>query len=378
MKESQGKAEAIRQATDKKRETQKLTYPKYLTVRKTVISFRPRIHPKFQHLFSVDRNGFVSPPYILGKPSDPETHIIQVYKSTAQSILNTMFPLGEDYGTLNWLFSNYLKSVPFCKLKSDTQRDYSFKLNKLLSFQLVIGRRRACAGNIKIVKLQDITLLRTLYDKVLESYKLSGMDGRSTVNGQFRCLSSMISYGLQYQKDFDLQFNPCNLIKKESENKRNRYVTDKEYWQQLDYACGMGYSYLPIFFEHAYLLASRSIEVYNLTLSNITDEGYIVERTKGSKTNLILWSPRLKRAYKAAIRLRKKRIEKHHGKQVGEHFADSPGENFFVGDYLLTSRNGRISREGLKSVMSRLKKSMIQSGLGSVYWTLHDLNLKIG
>lgn len=364
MMEIKGEAELSRMIRDRAREEKKYEYPKYVVARKKIISFRPRINPKYHHLFSVDKTGFISPPFVLGFPSDPETKIIKVYNDTVKALLSTMFPIDKEYGTLNWLLAHYLTSTPFKKLKPDTQKDYELKLRKLTRFELLIGRRRSTAGSIKIEKFNDVSLLRKFYDKVLEAYQEAGMDGRSTVNGQFRCLSSMLSYGLQYHKDIGVQFNPCHLIKKEPENKRDRYVTDQEYWQQFEFACAMGYEYLPIFFEHAYLLAGRTIEICSLTLDSVTEDGYLVERTKGSKTNLVLWSPRLKNAYDAAIRLREQRIKNQYCKQI------------IVGNHLLTSRSGPIRRETIKSVMSRLKQSMTKSGLGHVYWTLHDLKRK--
>lgn len=112
-----------------------------------------------------------------------------------------------------------------------------------------------------------------------------------------------------------------------------------------------------MFFEHAYLLVSRSVEVRDLKLSSVIDEGYIVERRKGSKDNIILWSKRLRDAYQEALRWNKSRRIKS--------------------IYLIPGIKGtQITNQGLKSAMSRLKKKMFEESLDHVFWTLHDLKRK--
>lgn len=66
-----------------------------------------------------------------------------------------------------------------------------------------------------------------------------------------------------------------------------RYVTDRDYQIQLEYACAKRWNWLAIFFELSYLLASRSIEVRSLQLDDVNKFGITVERRKGSHTTII-------------------------------------------------------------------------------------------
>ncbi len=167
----------------------------------------------------------------------------------------------------------------------------------------------------------------------------------------------MISYGLQYYEDLGLPSNPCIGVRLHKENQQDRYVEDQEYELQWNFSLAHGADYLPWLFELAYLLASRSVEVGDLLKTNVTDQGIIVERRKGSKTNLIIWSPRLRIAYENAIELQAKRAK------------ESP--------YVLAAANdSRLSHSTLQSAIARLKKKMKEAGYGNIFWTLHDLKRK--
>lgn len=328
-------------------------WPKYVYDNNGTVIYRPWIPVEKRHLHETDKNGFLRPPIKLCKLSDPERILYRAYAAAADRIAQA----GEtDKNTLGWLKKQYLKSKRFAQLKPGTQDDYEQKLNKMLSFPVKVNGK---AGKVEDIHISTLTkpLLRRLLDRMLDDYQKNGMSGLSTVNGQFRCLSAMLRYGIQYHDNIGIETNPCIGIELHKENKRDRYVTDKEYKIQLEHARKKGADYLPVLFELAYLLASRSIEVTDLLKANVTEEGIRVERRKGSKTNIITWSPRLKAAYDEAIALQKKRE-----KLSPYVFPNSKGQKF--------------SRSGLQSAMARFKKSMIEAGLGDIFWTLHDLKRK--
>lgn len=262
-------------------------------------------------------------------------------------------------GTVQWLSDKYMASRKFSKLRQTTQQDYIVKLRKFLSFESKIvgaGNKPLLVGDWPVASITQ-PKLRQLLDAMLSDYEAKGMSGKSTVNGQFRVFSAMMAYGLQYFETLGLPSNPCIGIDLFKENQRNRYVSDQEFELQWNFAISTGPDYLPWTFEFAYLLASRSVEVGDLLKTSATDTGIVVERRKGSKTNLVAWSPRLRIAYEQALELSAKR-----GKE-------SP--------YLLTSANGeKLSHSTLQSAMARLKKKMAAAGMGKVYWSLHDLKRK--
>jgi integrase len=330
----------------------KTKWPKYVKEANGRIVYRAYIPAAKRGRFETDKFGYVKP-IRLGSIGDPEKKILRAYLAAKERIESAGDP---DKGTLAWLAREYFKSSRFQKIKPKTQIDYEQKLKKFLKFPLTINNVQATVGHLLLTELSK-PLLRQLLDKMLKDYNDRGYSGLSQVNGQFRVLSASITYGIQYHENLGIDTNPCIGIELHKENKRDRYVTDKEYNIQLQYARMHGADYLPVFFEFAYLLASRSIEITDLTLSSITDEGIVVERRKGSRTTVIRWSDRLLAAHKEAMDLARKRKLRSL--------------------YLIPNQSGNKMKSGsFKSAMTRLKKKMLADNLGHVYWTVHDLKRK--
>jgi integrase len=328
-------------------------WPSYVREVNGRIVYRPRIPKGKQGILPTDKSGFLRPPIKLGKIGDREQSILRAYLA-AKERLESQSDLNS--GTLNWLKGKYLDSPRFKKLRAKTQYDYEQKLNLFLSGSAVIN---GVADEVGSIHPNQITkpFLRKLLDRMLEEYQQRGRDGRSYINGQFRCFSAMLTYGMQYHESLGLDNNPCIGIELHVAPVVDRYVTDEDYMLQYEFARLYAADWLPVFFEHAYLLASRSIEITDLTISSVTDEGYFVERRKGSKDNIILFSDRLKDAFEAAITLRNSRKK--------------------LSDILITTRGGiKLSSTTIGSAMQRLKKKMTKAGLNDTYWTLHDLKRK--
>ncbi|MBF0266588.1 MAG: hypothetical protein HQL46_15100 [Gammaproteobacteria bacterium] len=108
-----------------------------------------------------------------------------------------------------------------------------------------------------------------------------------------------------------------------------------------------------------YLLASRGIETLDIRLSHCTKDGIKVHRRKGSKDNIVQWTPRLKKAYFQAIR-------RHSEYTV-----------VMLDPYLIIgTTGGKLNKSTLNTAMQRLKKRMIENGKGDSYWSLHLLKSK--
>lgn len=278
------------------------------------------------------------------------------YLAAAEDIAN----LGEKgKGTIQWLVNKYLTSSKFASREPVTQKDYTAKLNKLLTFETKIKGIDGKHMQVGQWPLEVVTKpkIRNLMDDMMLDYQARGRDGKSTINGQIRVLSAVFKWGLQHFETIGIQSNPCHGVELFIENKNTRYVSHEEFELQWNYAAEYGADYLPIVFELAYLLASRSVEVSDLRKDSSTDKGIIVERRKGSDTNIIAWSPRLQHAYDNAVELQKTRKK------------DSP--------YLITASSGQqLTMSALKSAMGRLKSKMIQDGYGDIFWTMHDLKHK--
>jgi len=170
--------------------------------------------------------------------------------------------------------------------------------------------------------------------------------------------------------------NPIRDLKALKENQRDRYVTDAEYYRQLEYAASVS-DYLPVVMELTYLFAARGIEVLDLEIKHTqqsdSDGKAVVRviRRKGSKTTYIQRYKRVDDAIDAAMALHKKRK--------------------ISGKFLLPGvRGANLPKSTLVEAMQRLKKIMQEDDAKSqwtkadgvddhdsdLYWTLYDLKRK--
>lgn len=325
-------------------------WPAYVQESNGRVVYRPRLAeaPKG---FGIDSKGRLKPPIRLGKITDSDEKILQEYLKALQILGGA-----EEKNSLKIISEQYKKSQRFVELSPTTQDMYANCLDLLLAFPMTINREEKCFGDLQPSHL-NLPMLNRFKDKLYSLQKNSGHDGISRVNGQFRVLRAMLSWAQNNIEGLGVAVNPVKGIQLGREKPRERYVTDEEYMLQYHYAVEHCAPYLPLVFEHAYLLACRSIEVCKLELSNICPEGYLVKRTKNSKDNLIRWSPRLEAARDAALAYREK---------VGAK------DNILIPSL----RGAKLTKNTLQSAMQILKKMMQKDDTDVNMWNLHDLKRK--
>lgn len=317
------------------------------------IVYRPIIKGDPPEGYDKDPRNRLRPPIKLGKVGDPEAAILNTYLKVVETLKD---PWGHRVNTLFWIFEQYSKSSEFCQLSKNTQSGYIVHIRKFLDFDIYIGARKAKLGDIKVSQI-TLPMINGIKNRLIKDEQAAGKAGTAYVNGHIRAARAMMSWAINNIEGLEVHYNPLKGIKLNGEKPRDRYVTDEDYVTQYLFAVDHGAEYLPLVFEHAYLLACRSIEVCNLTLDDIEDEGYLVRRTKGSRTNVITWTPRLLAARDAAMLYREK---------VGTNTK-----------YLIPSVWGNhITKNTLQSAMQSLKKLMHEAGLDSISWDLHDLKRK--
>ena len=317
--------------------------PKYCHVKNKksgLVVYRPRV--KSESGLDFDKNGFLRPPITLGYLSDGEEELYKKYLIAVES-LNTL-----DARSLYSYADKFFKSERFIQFTPKSQSNY-LTAKSVLKHPIQVNGKPAELGDLNIAKLNR-PLLNNLRDRRLTSYRERGLHGGAMVNFELKLLSNIVSWAINYDELSGVVANPVIGLSKCKEGTQDRLVTDKEYQTQLEIATG----YLPEFFEATYLTAARKMEIRELKKKNITDEGIEIERRKGSKKNIIAWTPRLRAAIDTAL-------------------SKSPAKS----PYVFTDRNGSmISDEGIKSAMSRLKKKMKDQGLEEVYWSMHLLKHK--
>lgn len=338
-------------AQRRKRATANL--PKYVTVvNKVYIIYRPRIPVEKQHLIPVDKYGFLKPPVPLGKLGQSEDITLRKYLAAKASLDEQRDPYKN---TLLWVSEKYQLSRQFSELAVATQAQYKL-VTRVLSHPIKRDGADATLGDLLAHEISK-PILQAVMERRLEIQQAAGNKGQSVVNYEARYITSMLSWGCNFIPDLGITQSPLKGLKRLKEPRNERYVTDREYRVQLAAATG----YLPAYFELAYLCAARKCEVRDLRQSDVLEEGLRIRRTKGSKHNIAEWTPRLRAAVELAAEI--STMPKVIG--LGD---DRP---------LLTDRKGaKITDEGIKSAMSRMKAKMKKLKLDDTFWSLHLLKHK--
>lgn len=300
-------------------------YPKYVYVANGRIVYKPRINGKFVR------------PVRLGKEGMSDAEVWARYNEVVNSV--------EPEGTLAWLSGCYQDSNQFNGLANSTQVSYK-KYARVLTHSTNKGR--STVGKSLLSNLST-PLLRQLRDKRADMYLAKG---KTVVyaNREITYISGVIAWGLQY-KHLDITHNPCKGITKLKENVRKRYVEGAsdmsgEYKTVYDLASDRE----QVIMELTYCLACRGIEARNLKRTDRLIQGLLVERKKGSKTNIVEYSGRLRNAIKRALSLQTKIQSK----------------------YLIVGANSdQLKESTLNTAMQRLRKACIEQGVEP--FALHDL-----
>ena len=168
------------------------------------------------------------------------------------------------------------------KLSPSTQKDY-------LNCHQAIVNRAATTGRLGDVPLTKWTvgLIRKYRDKRAE-------ESESRANKELSYIKRLFSWAYEYEK---VPLNPGTGVKKISIAPRQHYAEDRDYHYLINIAMQSGYWYVPPAMELAYLCRMRMCEVLELTDANEQDNGLIIYRRKGSKTNITEWQPRLRKIW---------------------------------------------------------------------------------
>lgn len=318
--------------------------------------YRPYFAVKDRHLNpDCDKYGY-GKTIRLGKVTDPDSVIIAAY---TEALKQTQYEKEPDRLTLNWLSAQYQQSRFFIKREPETQRTYMQVAAAILNHQITVDDEPETVGNLSALDLTTVHI-RQIMDSRFTYYVNNGYKGGSQCNQQLSYLSNLYKWGIQHTLELaTLPKNPCHGVEGFEVTATTRHVSDDEYRIQYDLAAENPDNGLCILFELTLGLAARGVEARTLKVSDCKPEGIKVNRRKGSRNTLIKWSPRLRAAYAAAM-------ERHKQHKV---LPIDP-------NLVLTRKGEPLSKSGMFSAMSRLKKKMAERGLDHVYWTMHLLKHK--
>lgn len=252
---------------------------------------------------------------------------------------------GED--TLKWLCQKYLESPQFQSLAVATRRAYGIHHKSLINFA---GRGGRLFGDAEFRRITP-GLLRKYLDRRAEQG--APVAGNREVKGFLSAVFAWAGERDMLPPNFG---NPCHGVTRNSESARTRYVED---WEMSFARQRATPPYLGLFLDLAYLLAARSSEVLRLQRGDLTPDGVRVRRLKGSRTNVVEWSPALESAVNAALGL--------------------PGRVSSL--YLLHDDAGQpITYSALRGswdrLMARCAADAERDGVVWSPWTRHDLKRK--
>lgn len=310
--------------------------------------------PRSSHLTWLPEHCYVQRKRIVYiPPGGGQVRLCAVSEATRELVIQRLAEyLGqrveEDKASLKWLCDQYNESPQFQELNERTRNAYKVHYRTITNFAGKGGRLMGSAAFAQITP----GLLQKYLDRRAEQG--APVSGNREVKGY---LSAVFSWGLARDYLPKGSVNPCLSVERNKEVKRKHYVED---WIMLYAIKRATPEYLPLVMWLCYLLGARITEVLLLQRGDLTPDGVRVRRLKGSKTNVIEWSPLLEDAVNRALGL---------PSRVGSIYLlhDDAGQPF---------KYSRV-RNAWDDLMAKCIKDAEAEGIeGFVPFTRHDLKKK--
>jgi site-specific recombinase XerC len=206
---------------------------------------------------------------------------------------------GVDRESLAWLLDQYHGSQKFKAQSPRTQRDRKGYRKVVLAYQTRIGP----LGGLAHRRLTTASIQRII-DNIAESHP-------TKANHIHRYLRLVFSWGIRRGH---CAANPARGVEQAKERRQRAVPTVETMERVIAFArvrgClkahtkGSVSPYLWFACELAYLCRLRGVELFSLTDACETSTGLAVERAKGSRGNVVRWTPRLRAAWDAALAYR--------------------------------------------------------------------------
>lgn len=208
-----------------------------------------------------------------------------------------------DRGTLRYVCAQFHLSDRYKKLSTKTHRDYCYSRDVLLAIPTRLDKP---LGDL-LVKKFTAALVQRIVDRLADE----GTPSKAA--HVLRYLRRVLQWGRN--RDY-LDNNPAQGIEAPVERKRRRLPAHQVMDALLDRAQAFGRlarnekggcpEYLSYVMEIGYLCRLRGIETITLTDAHELPEGVMTNRRKGSRDNIVRWTPRLRAAWEGAKAYRAK------------------------------------------------------------------------
>jgi site-specific recombinase XerC len=261
---------------------------------------------------------------------------------------------GVDRSALGWMLDQFHQSSKFAKLSERTRDDYDYQRSIARKYRLANGQTLAELTMARITP----PVMQRIVDKI-------GKDTPTKANQLLRYLRRCFRWGINRGL---CTANPCKGVEAATEAKRRRLPDDIAYNAVLRFARARG-SYLADVMEIGYLCRLRGIETITLTDAHVTRDGLQTNRRKGSRDNLVSWTPRL-RAAVDALTARRATTWKKRGTPV----QIQPDQRLLV----VSKSGGPLDKSSLDSTWQRMITAALRGGVitPEQRFSLHDLKRK--
>ncbi len=212
-----------------------------------------------------------------------------------------------DRGTLRYVCEQFHLSDRYKKLAPKTHDDYCYSRDVLLNIPTKLGKP---LGDLAVKKF-TAALVQRIVDRIADE----GTPSKAA--HALRYLRRVLQWGRN--RGF-LEVNPALGIEAPIERKQRRLPRLNVMDILIDRATARGRlarnepggcpEYLASVMELAYLCRLRGIEVVTLTDANELEEGLLTNRRKGSRDNIVRWTPRLRAVWDGAKAIRARAWER--------------------------------------------------------------------
>jgi len=210
---------------------------------------------------------------------------------------------GVDRGTLRFVCDQFHLSDRYKKLTPNTHADYCYSRDVLLGIPTRLGKP---LGELQVKKFTP-ALVQRIVDRLADE----GTPSKAA--HALRYLRRVLQWG---RNRGYLESNPALGIEAPVERKRRRLPAHQAMEDLIDRALAFGRlarnekggcpEYLSYVMEISYLCRLRGIETITLTDAHELPEGVMTNRRKGSRDNIVRWTPRLRAAWEGAKAYRSK------------------------------------------------------------------------
>ncbi|ROZ80932.1 integrase [Pseudomonas neustonica] len=257
---------------------------------------------------------------------------------------------GIDTASLDYLFAEFHGSDQFKQLSLKSRKDYEYCRDVLAVFPTKLDQP---LGKLAVRRF-TAPMIQRIIDKLADS-------GPSKAAHCLRYLRRVMQWG---RNRGYLDDNPAKGLEAPKERKQRR-LPDTQVMNALIQRAqqrgqlsrgqlGACSPYLWIVMELSYLCRLRGIETITLTDANERPEGILTNRRKGSRDNIVGWTPRLQNAWNAAKAIRAQTWEK---RKTAVNLQPSRRP-------IIVGTSGRaLSKSGLDTAWQRFITAAIEDGV---------------